>query len=164
MKPRAFAAALLVAVLAAASNPASGAAPAAAKISSHEQAVHELFRVMGLQQTAVMGAATMIDAQVQANPAIEPYRDVMIDWATKYLAWESMVPGMTAIYTDTFSEPEIREMIAFYRTPTGKKVLETLPDVMQRSAEVGISLAQQHQEELEKMVAKRRRELESASK
>jgi uncharacterized protein len=163
MKPRTFAAAaLLVALLPAAS--ASARAAGAARTSSHDQAVHELFRVMGLQQTAVLGATTMIDAQVQANPAIEPYRDVMIDWATKYLTWDAMLPGMTAIYKDTFSEPEVREMIAFYRTPTGKKVLETMPDVMQRSAEVGIALAQENQGELEKMVAKRRRELEKASK
>jgi hypothetical protein len=140
------------------------AGAAGPRTSSHDQAVHELFRVMGLQQSAVLGATTMIDAQVQANPAIEPYRDVMVDWATKYLTWDAMLPEMTAIYKDTFTEPEVREMIAFYRTPTGKKVLDTMPEVMQRSAGVGVALAQKNQGELEKMVTQRRRELEKASK
>lgn len=156
MKPRTFVVAALLLAL-----PLTAGA---AGRSSHEQAVRELFQVMGLERSAVAGATTMIDAQVQANPAIEPYRDVMVEWATRYLTWEAMVPAMTAIYQETFSEPEIREMIAFYRTTTGKKVLETLPDVMQRSADVGVALAQQHQGDLEKMVAKRRRELENASK
>jgi uncharacterized protein len=156
MKPRPIVLALLLAL--------PLCAGAAGRTSSHDQAVHELFNVMGLERNAVVGATAMIDAQIQANPAIEPYRGVMVDWATRFLTWDAMLPEMTAIYKETFTEDEVREMIAFYRTPTGQKVLDTLPEVMQRSAGVGVSLAQKHQAELESMVAKRRKELEAASR
>jgi len=157
MKPRPIVLALLLAL------PLCAGA-AGRPTSSHDQAVLELFNVMGLERNAVVGATAMIDAQIQSNPAIEPYRGVMVEWATKFLKWDEMLPEMTAIYKETFNEQEIREMTAFYRTPTGRKVLETLPEVMQRSASVGVSLAQKHQAELETMVAKRRKELEAASR
>ncbi|MGH9868726.1 MAG: DUF2059 domain-containing protein [Candidatus Polarisedimenticolia bacterium] len=136
----------------------------AGKASSHDEAVLELFQVMGLERNAVAGAAAMIEAQVQANPDIEPYRDVMLEWAGRFLTWDAMAPDLTAVYKATFTEREVREMTAFYRTPTGKKVLETLPKLMQKGAEVGMNLARSHQKELETMVLQRRKELEAAGK
>jgi uncharacterized protein len=41
------------------------------------------------------------------------------------------------IYQKHFSEEEIRETIRFYRSPTGRKVIQTLPMVMQESMAAG---------------------------
>jgi hypothetical protein len=137
--------------------------PAAAAQSSHDRAVLELFEVMGLERQAVAGATAMIDAQVDGNPAIAPYRDVMVAWATKYLTWDAMVPEMTRVYEATFTETEIRQMTDFYRTPTGQKVLATMPELMEKGAGIGMALARKHEGELEKMVLARKKELEAAA-
>jgi hypothetical protein len=41
------------------------------------------------------------------------------------------------LYDKTFSEAELRQMVAFYRTPVGRKSIEVMPSLMQEAA-VGI--------------------------
>ncbi|HET6372528.1 MAG TPA: DUF2059 domain-containing protein [Candidatus Polarisedimenticolia bacterium] len=132
--------------------------------SAHEQAVKEMFQLMGLERAMIGGATAMIDAQIQGNPAIAPYRDVMLEWAGKYLTWEAMSPGLVKLYMETFSEAEVREMIVFYRTPTGRKALMKLPELMQKGAMIGAEVGKAHQQELEGMVLERQRQLESEKK
>lgn len=137
----------------------NAAQPAA---SPHEQAVTELFNLMDLEKMMTGSAIAMIDAQVQANPDLAPYRSVLVDWSSKYLTWDSMAPALIRIYMDAFTEAETREMIAFYRTPTGKKALTKMPDLFQKGAAVGAEVGQAHQDELKTMILERRAQLEAA--
>lgn len=134
------------------------------KVSSHEQAVIELFDLMDLKRTVVGGATAAIDSQIAGNPEIAPYRDVMIAWATGVMTWENMGPPLIKVYLETFTEAEVREMTAFYRTPTGRKALTKLPELMQKGTVVGIEVAKAHQGELTEMLNARRKELESEKK
>ena len=129
--------------------------------SSHEEAVGELFQLMNLERTMVGAATAMIDAQIQGNTAIAPYRDVMLEWAAKYLTWRNVAPGLTMIYKEAFTESEIREMVSFYRTPTGQKALTKLPELMQKGAAIGAEVAKAHQADLERMLTERQKQLES---
>jgi len=138
----------------------SGASPQVSG-STHEQAVVELFKIIGLEQTMLGGATAMIDAQVQSNPALAPYRDVLLEWASRYLTWDTMAPSLMKLHVEAFSESEIRDLIAFYRTPTGNKALTMMPELMQKGAAIGMEVAKAHQGELEEMIAARQKELES---
>ncbi len=40
----------------------------------------------------------------------------------------------TPLYDKTFSEEELRQMLAFYRTPVGRKTIEATPSLMQEAA------------------------------
>lgn len=142
----------------------SGIGGSQALASSHDQAVLDLLRLMGLERSMMGGATAMVDAQIQANPAIAPYRDVMLEWIGKYFTWDAMVPEVSRIYKEAFTEPELREMIAFYQTPTGQKALARMPELMQKGASVGVTLAQKHSGELEKMVQERKKQLESGGR
>jgi len=133
-------------------------------ISSHEQAVTELFNLMDLEKTMVGSATAMIDAQITANPGIAPFRGVLIEWSGKYLTWEAMAPQLIKIYMDTFTEAETREMIAFYRTPTGRKALTKLPELFQKGAAVGAEIGKAHQAELERMVREKQKQLDAEKK
>ena len=132
--------------------------------SSHEQAALELLRLTGLERSMVAGATAMIESQAKVNPELAPYRDVMLEWARKYLTWEAMAPALVKIQVELFTEDELKEMIAFYRTPTGQKCLVKLPEMVQRGAAVGAELGKAHQRELEDMVLARKKELESEKK
>jgi hypothetical protein len=46
---------------------------------------------------------------------------------------ELLVP----IYLKYYTEKELDDMIAFYKSPTGKKMIESMPGVMQESMEIG---------------------------
>jgi uncharacterized protein len=46
------------------------------------------------------------------------------------LAWSTLEPLYVKLYSDMFSEDEIDGMLAFYRTPAGKAMLEKTPKLI----------------------------------
>lgn len=137
---------------------ALGAAPTPGKASSRQAAL-ELVEVMRVQQTATTSSDVLADTMIKANPVLAPYRDVIIKWAHDTMTWEAVGPRITDIYQETFTDKELRQAAAFYRTPTGQKMLDKLPEVMQKSVAVGAELGQAHQEELRRMIADRAKAL-----
>ncbi len=134
------------------------AAPAAT--ASHRAAAAELLEVTETERQIRHGIAMAFDAQVRANPLLGPFRDVMQRYADKYLDWATLQPELVAIHVSTFSEPELREMIAFYRTPTGQKAVRLLPEVTARIQQVAEQRVGAHAEELQAMIQQRAIELQ----
>lgn len=128
------------------------------------QSAEELLKVMHLEKVTMDGINAAFDLQIQNNPTLTPYRDVMHEWAGKYLTWDSFAPKIAALYAQTFTERELRELTAFYRTPTGQKALAEMANLFQKSAAIGQEIGQQHQKELQEMMRARAAQLEQASK
>lgn len=53
-----------------------------------------------------------------------------------------MEPEILKIYDKHFTEKEVDDMLAFYRTETGKSILKKMPDVMQESMMISQSFVQ----------------------
>jgi hypothetical protein len=49
------------------------------------------------------------------------------------LSWDKISPMYINIYRTTFTQKEVNDMIAFYKSSTGQAVVEKLPMVMQQS-------------------------------
>lgn len=120
--------------------------------TSHDQAVLEFLKVVGIEKTMTASANAVVQGLIQVNPPLAPYRDIIARWATKHITWEAAAPEITKIYKDAFTEIELRDVISFYQTPTGQKVLLKLPQVMQQGAAVGAKLALAHTAELEQLL------------
>lgn len=120
--------------------------------TSHDQAVLEFLKVVGIERTMNASANAVVQGLIQVNPPLAPYREIIVQWANKHITWKAAAPEITKIYKDAFTELELRDVIAFYRTPSGQKVLLKLPEVMQQGAAVGAKLALAHTAELEKML------------
>jgi hypothetical protein len=132
--------------------------------SRHRQAASDLLDLMKDSQDLAAAASSMMDAQIQANPQMEPFRDILVQWLQKYVNWETMEHRMLDLYMQTFTEAELHDLVAFYRTPTGRKSLEKLPALMQEGMKIGQELAEQHRGELERMIRARAEELERAGR
>ncbi|MNE88828.1 hypothetical protein D3C80_1861720 [compost metagenome] len=52
------------------------------------------------------------------------------------MGWDKLKPELVKIYTSNFSEQELKDLIAFYESPLGKKVLEKMPSLTQQSAQL----------------------------
>jgi len=131
------------------------------QVSTHEQAVREFLDLMGVQRSMMAGATTMVDLQIQGNPALAPYREVILEWTRRYLTWDEIGPQLVKIYKESFTEPEVRELMAFYRTPVGQKALTLLPELMQKGAAIGAAVGQAHQADLVKMVEEKKQQLDA---
>lgn len=131
----------------------------AVPVSSHEAAASELYHLVGGAKTAEAGAEAMM-GMIRSNPDLAPYEDVFRAWYKKVFAAGDLEAEMTKIYMGAFTESELREIAAFYKTPVGQKAIATLPEVMKQGAEMGMRRAQEHSAELEEMIAKARAERE----
>jgi len=60
------------------------------------------------------------------------------------LRWEQLEPEFAEVYRKFFTQSELDDMIAFYRTPAGQALLAKLPAVMQSS----MQLVQKHMQAL----------------
>lgn len=54
----------------------------------------------------------------------------------------SLIANIAVLYEKYFTAAEIRELIAFYKTPIGRKALSTLPQITSESMQIGQQWAQ----------------------
>ena len=128
-------------------GPASGAGEAEAR-----RAAEELLLLTGVDKTldGLRAQMTrMIEAQtasVEMTPEIrermQGLRERLLDVLFEELSWERLRDGYVDLYAETFSEEELRGLLAFYRTPLGRSFLEKMPRLVTRSMELGQSRAQ----------------------
>jgi uncharacterized protein len=135
------------------------AAQSATPTASQNAAAAELFKTLKLQSSITNTTEAMIDSEIGRNPGMAPYRDVMLNWLKKYMTWDSMLPELTKLYTETYTDAELKELNTFYKTPIGQKSLVKMPELMQKTAMIGAKLGQAHAEELKALMNARREEL-----
>lgn len=68
------------------------------------------------------------------------------------LAWDKLKPSMISLYTGAFSEQELKELIAFYRSPLGTKLLDNLPLITMESARLTQTKVQEVAPEVNKLL------------
>lgn len=138
---------LLVSGLAAAQEPAMG--------TSHEQAAVELVAVLRLEEQSALSLDVMTKNMVAQNPMFGPIEEVITEFYRDFMGWDVMGPAFIQIYTDAYSEPELRQLIEFYRTPIGQKVIEQTPFIMEQTTAKTQELLQPHMGELQRRIMAR---------
>ena len=106
----------------------------------------------------------MLKMQLDANPRLKPVEGVMREFMAKYLGWAYVKPGVIQLYGEAFTEPELRELIAFYKTPLGQKTVTKMPELFQKGAALGQKAVQDHLPELKEAIEKKMKESEGAPK
>jgi len=133
-------------------------------LSSHDRAVMDLIKMTKVEQQMATSTESVADAMTKGNPVLAQFRDVIVEWANKYLTWNAMLPEVAKLYKETFSESEIRELIAFYQTPIGQKVLVKMPELTQKAFSIGSSIGQAHSDELRQMIEAKAKQHDEVSK
>ncbi|MGH8467292.1 MAG: DUF2059 domain-containing protein [Pseudomonas sp.] len=88
--------------------------------------VQQMFAQRFEQTKAPASKKAVLDSyQAKANAALD-----------QAIGWNKLKPDMVKLYTSTFTESELKDLVAFYQSPLGKKVLEKMPQVTQQSAQL----------------------------
>ena len=111
-----------------------------------------LLSVTGMEQAIEQTKEQMLDVQLRQNPALAPYKHVMLEFFRKYMSYESIKPQLVELYAEAFSAAELKEINAFYRTPTGEKTIAVMPTLMTKSAMIGAARVEENVAELQRMI------------
>lgn len=129
---------------------------------SHREAAAELFKLTGSDMPEATVAIVCLQFALQQKMEWEADRETIAKWVED-ISWERMEPRMIDVYVAAFTEEEIRDQIAFYKTPTGQKTVQQMPMLIQGTLKVGLELAQEHQAELLELLETRRKEIEKTT-
>ena len=120
---------------------------------SHRKAAENLLLVLEVDKSLPKVVAQVVENQVQHNPQLAPQREVLQRFLTTYLNWESVKEETITAYTHEFTEPELKTLTEFYKTPLGKKASEKMPQLALIAGQIGLKQAQAHQTELRQMLS-----------
>ncbi|HTV59111.1 MAG TPA: DUF2059 domain-containing protein [Verrucomicrobiae bacterium] len=125
------------------SSPQQGSAPSASSQAVKpldpqlKSDIHHLLATMDIQQAseaALRRTFETLKPQLTASLPPTPNREKIIDAYEDKLAGLVHAPeyedGLVAIYARHFSDDEIKAIDQFYQTPAGKRLVQTLPEVM----------------------------------
>lgn len=131
--------------------------------NSHDQAALDFLKAVGMDRIVGQVSTALVESLIRSNPPLAPHRDVIMEWSSKYVTWEAAAPELVKTYKLAFSEPELREIITFYETATGKKMAAQLPQLMEGAAAAGGRLAGAHIPDLQRMLQERNQQPQGGS-
>jgi hypothetical protein len=137
-------------------TPKPGPTPTAA----HLKTAAQLLDIVHVDRTTGQTINLLLKMQLQQQPKLQPYEDVLRNFLQKYMSWESLKADYARIYAEAFTEDELRQIIAFYKTPAGQKAINKIPTLMATGAALGQKRVQENRAELEEMINAKQKEMQ----
>jgi len=78
------------------------------------------------------------------------------EFLERHIGWQSLEDALAGMYLQVFTEQEINEMNTFYSTPTGRKVIERLPELVQQRNQLASKRLQENIGELQYEISARK--------
>ena len=114
--------------------------------SSHENAIRLLIEETGALEIGTQFAEAVViqmsqnlrQARRDIDPrAFEILREEVLGTINEQMESGSFEAKIIPVYAKYFSEEEVEQLLAFYRTDIGRKTIEVMPTLTQESMEVG---------------------------
>ena len=129
------------------------AGPSAADSNSHLEQVEILFRLTRMEQKINESVESVAQLQVRQNPELEAKRELLMRFLQKHIGWNATRSELAEMYMQTFTEEELKTINDFYITPTGQKVITSLPRLVQERNRLAMQRLQQNIGELQKILS-----------
>ena len=127
---------------------------AGADADSHRQAAQRLFELTDMQQKIAESVDSVLAIQLGQNPGLREHQELVRAWLEKTIGWEGLKDDVTDMYLATFTEQELDEMNAFYGSPTGRKVIKQLPELVQQRNRLAMQRMQDNVDELQNQISR----------
>ena len=120
--------------------------------AASEKEAEKLLNMVGTQEVMEQSMSQMLDIQLQQNPALAPYKGVMMEFLNENMSYESLKPELIKMYSEEFTSSELREINAFYSTDVGIKSIEKMPTLMMQGGQLGATRVQENIGDLQAMI------------
>jgi len=134
---------------------ALGARPAAAQEPLRHELALQLLEAMRVPEQIQASMAEVAATQARMNPDLPGLEELLREFLARYVTWDALKTEYAGFYAGAFTEEELREMTAFYRTPAGQKLARATPQLSRLGAQLGERVMRAHAAELEEMIARR---------
>jgi hypothetical protein len=111
----------------------------------------QLLEVMEFKKTIIEGGVAAFPTVAQSlqgqglnKQEMAEVKDAFTGYMTQLANDPALMEKTVKLYEDTFTNDELLELIAFYQTPTGRKTIHTLPEIMGKATMFSEKLAQKH--------------------
>lgn len=108
-----------------------------------------LLKAMNYEETSLSAGRAMFEpflnqmrSEGQDEETLEKIRKAADDFMLSITVDAKLQRQVAELYAAEFSEPELEELIGFYDTPIGKKLLAVQPSLMAEAAKLGEAAAQ----------------------
>ncbi len=129
-----------------------------------QKEAEKLLNTVGMDKMFNQSIQQMLNIQMKQNPQLLPYKDVMLKFFNKYMSYSSLKNDIIKIYTDTFTQNELKDINDFYATQTGKKTMKLMPMLMMKGNQLGVQKVQSHIQELQQMIDEETKRLNNTKK
>lgn len=85
---------------------------------------------------------SQLDIQESERPIFDRYVSRVTAVMKEEMSWDKMKEMTTTIYMKHFTEKEVADLVAFYRTESGQAMIEKMPLVMQETMLLSQSMMQ----------------------
>ena len=124
---------------------------------SHRKATIELFESNGVKEAIDQQSQIMIEGMITPLGEI-PCLGASIDEVSAFIldkmSYEALKPEMIQIYAKHFTEAEIKEWLAFTKTPLGQKVIAKTPVLAGEGMVIGQQIMAKEEPNLRKIFEK----------
>ncbi len=138
--------------------PAAATAPeatAAAKVDPAAVAeAQNLFKSMELSRIYSQMVDQATEGLVKRQPALAAVKKEIRDFYARYIGWDAVKDDLAKVYAKYFTPKELKDLEAFYSTPTGRKALHLTPQIMAEGRRIGMEKVIAHRDELKELVVK----------
>ena len=127
--------------------------------TAKQQKIDELVEVMNMDAMVdsmyaqVEGMMQNMSVQMGVKPdekaIFDKYYADMTEVLKTKMSWQKMQPMMINLYDKQFTEQEISDILAFYKTESGQAILKKMPQVMQESMQMSQALVQDAMPEIQ---------------
>jgi hypothetical protein len=138
-----------------------GASGALAQDAGKAAKIEEMFRLtktdqMMQQVMSQMRAMSLQQFEKNLPPEAKAkageVQQKIFDVVGAKMSWEKLKPAFVQIYSEVYTDEELDGILAFYRSPAGRAMIEKTPQLMTRTMAFVQKLTADMQPDIEKMV------------
>ena len=122
---------------------------------SHRQAVEKLLELTHMQQKIEISVNNVLTLQLRQSPELREHEDLLTKFLEKNIGWTGMKDNLIKMYMEAFTEQELNEINTFYSTPSGQKLIQHLPELIQQRDRLAMQRMQENIGELQQAIADR---------
>jgi hypothetical protein len=117
--------------------------PAFADDASQRALASQLIDLLRGKDTMRQGIESVFDNVIESmhqhgmpQAGVDEIKAAVDKWYDAEINFEDIRPKVVDVYVKTFTEDDLKQIIGFYQTPAGEKMLKEMPDVMKTGAAI----------------------------